>query len=192
MYTAFEVQTPIPKNPYPAIWQYMMSPTCMLRRYLPLLVSSAERNPYFRASCQLRPRYSTVNYRRAINDVMILEGGHKALKFNGLPLVRNKFLAPATIDMYDTSLFTIDQIDDWDWLDDGEHGILQRNAGYATYEGSIAKYCNLMCRLPAGIGRLSGITAPGNPMSVTVNNEITPSSSDNSGSGSGGSGSGQG
>ena len=99
---------------------------------------------------------------------------------------------PATIDMYDTSLFTIDQIDDWDWLDDGEHGILQRNAGYATYEGSIAKYCNLMCRLPAGIGRLSGITAPSNPMSVTVNNEITPSSPDNSGSGSGGSGSGQG
>lgn len=115
-----------------------------------------------------------MNYRRAINDVMILEGGHKALKFNGMPLVRNKFLAPASIDVYDTSLFTIDQIADWDWLDDGVHGILQRNARYATYEGSIAKYCNLMCRLPAGIGRLSGITEPSNPMSVTVNNEITP------------------
>ncbi len=114
-----------------------------------------------------------MNYRRAINDVMILEGGHKALKFNGMPLVRNKFLAPASIDLYDTSLFTIDQIADWDWLDDGVHGILQRNARYATYEGSIAKYCNLMCRLPAGIGRLSGITAPSNPMSVTVNNTIS-------------------
>lgn len=109
-----------------------------------------------------------MNYRRAINDVMILEGGHKALKFNGMPLVRNKFLAPASIDLYDTSLFTIDQIADWDWLDDGVHGILQRNARYATYEGSIAKYCNLMCRLPGGIGRLSGITAPSNPMNVTV------------------------
>ena len=116
-----------------------------------------------------------MNYRRAINDVMILEGGHKALKFNGMPLVRNKFLAPASIDLYDTSLFTIDQIADWDWLDDGVHGILQRNARYATYEGSIAKYCNLMCRLPAGIGRLTGITEPSNPMSVTVNNEIVTS-----------------
>jgi len=115
-----------------------------------------------------------MNYRRAINDVMILEGGHKALKFNGMPLVRNKFLAPASIDLYDTSLFTIDQIADWDWLDDGVHGILQRNARYATYEGSIAKYCNLMCRLPGGIGRLTGITAPANPMTVTVNNNITP------------------
>ena len=118
-----------------------------------------------------------MNYRRAINDVMILEGGHKALKFNGMPLVRNKFLAPASIDLYDTSLFTIDQIADWDWLDDGVHGILQRNARYATYEGSIAKYCNLMCRLPAGIGRLTGITQPSNPLSVTVNNEITTETS---------------
>ena len=110
-----------------------------------------------------------MNYRRSINDVMILEGGHKALKFNGMPLVRNKFLAPATIDLYDTTLFTIDQIADWDWLDDGVHGILQRNARYATYEGSIAKYCNLMCRLPGGIGRLTGITTPDNPVVATVN-----------------------
>ena len=120
-----------------------------------------------------------MNFRRAINDVMILEGGHKALKFNGMPLVRNKFLAPASIDLYDTSLFTIDQIADWDWLDDSVHGILQRNARYATYEGSIAKYCNLMCRLPAGIGRLTGISAPDNPVVATVNveNNIDASSS---------------
>lgn len=122
-----------------------------------------------------------MNYRRSINDVMILEGGHKALKFNGMPLVRNKFLQPATIDVYDTSLFTIDQIADWDWLDDGVHGILQRNARYATYEGSIAKYCDLMCRLPAGIGRLSGITQPSNPMTVTVNNSIDTTSATPSG-----------
>ncbi|PWL93750.1 MAG: hypothetical protein DBY08_04460 [Clostridiales bacterium] len=77
-----------------------------------------------------------------------------------MPLVRNKFLAADSIDLYDTSLFTIDQIADWEWLDDGVHGILQRNAGFATYEGSIAKYCNLMCRLPGGIGRLTGVSAP--------------------------------
>lgn len=101
-----------------------------------------------------------MNQRRAINDVMVLEGGHKALNFNGMPLVRNKFLAPATIDLYDTSLFTIDQIADWEWLDDNVHGILQRNARYPVYEGSIARYCDLMCRLPGGIGRLTGVTAP--------------------------------
>ena len=100
-----------------------------------------------------------MNTRRAINDVMILEGGHKALKFNGEALVRNKFLNDDTIDLYDTTLFTIDQIADWEWLDDGVHGILQRNARYPIYEGSIAKYCDLMCRLPGGLARLSGVTA---------------------------------
>lgn len=101
-----------------------------------------------------------MNERRAINDVMVLEGGHKALRFNGMPLVRNKFIAADTIDLYDTSLFTIDQIADWEWLDDNVHGILQRNARYPVYEGSIARYCDLMCRLPGGIGRLSGVGAP--------------------------------
>lgn len=100
-----------------------------------------------------------MNTRRAINDVMILEGGHKALKFNGEPLVRNKFLPSDAIDLYDTSLFTIDQIADWEWLDDNVHGILQRNARYPVYEGSIARYCDLMCRLPGGIARLTGVKA---------------------------------
>lgn len=100
-----------------------------------------------------------MNTRRAINDVMILEGGHKALKFNGEPLVRNKFLPSDAIDLYDTSLFTIDQIADWEWLDDNVHGILQRNARYPVYEGSIARYCDLMCRLPGGIARMTGVKA---------------------------------
>jgi hypothetical protein len=101
-----------------------------------------------------------LNARRAINDTIVLEGGFKALVFNGTPLCRTKYLEESTIDMYDTSLFTIDQIADWEWLDDDVHGILQRNARYATYEGSIAKYCDLMCGLPGGLVRLKGVTDP--------------------------------
>lgn len=101
-----------------------------------------------------------LNARRTINDTITLEGGFKALLFNGRPLTRNKFLNETTIDLYDTSLFTIDQIADWEWLDDDVHGILQRNARYATYEGSIAKYCDLMCRLPGGLARLNGVADP--------------------------------
>lgn len=101
-----------------------------------------------------------LNARRTINDTITLEGGFKALLFNGRPLTRNKFLDETTIDLYDTSLFSIDQIADWEWLDDDVHGILQRNARYATYEGSIAKYCDLMCRLPGGLARLNAVADP--------------------------------
>ena len=98
--------------------------------------------------------------RRTINDTMTLAGGHKALLFNGIPLTRSKFLADDCIDMYDTSVFSVDQIADWEWLDDDVHGILQRNARYPIYEGSIAKYCDLMCVLPGTLARLKGVTAP--------------------------------
>lgn len=101
-----------------------------------------------------------MNARRHINDTLTLAGGHTALLFNGRPLTRTKFLDDKTIDMYDTSLFTIDQIADWEWLDDDVHGILQRNARYSTYEGSIAKYCDLMCVLPGGLARLQGVSDP--------------------------------
>lgn len=101
-----------------------------------------------------------MNQRRSINDVMVLEGGHKALKFNGMPLTRNKFLPVDVIDLYDVSLFTIDQIADWEWIEGETRQILHQVPGKAVYTASIAKYCDMMCALPGGIARLSGVTAP--------------------------------
>lgn len=100
-----------------------------------------------------------MNARRAINDVMILEGGHKALKFNGIALTRNKFMPDAGIDFYDTSLFTIDQIADWEWIEGETKQILHQVAGKAVYTATIAKYCDMMCALPGGIARLTGVAA---------------------------------
>lgn len=114
-----------------------------------------------------------LNSRRAINDVMVLEGGHKALKFNGMPVVRNKFLPTDCIDLLDTSLFTIDQIADWDWIEGPTHGILNQKAGYPTYTATIAKYCDLMCALPGALARLTGVTAFDTP-AVDANAGDTP------------------
>lgn len=99
-----------------------------------------------------------MNTRRAINDVMVLEGGHKALKFNGIPLTRNKFMPVDTIDLYDTSLFTMDQIADWEWIEGETRQILHQVAGKAVYTASIAKYCDMVCALPGGLARLNGVT----------------------------------
>lgn len=101
-----------------------------------------------------------MNARRSINDTMVLEGGHKALMFNGIPLTRNKFMPLTTIDLYDTSLFTIDQIDDWQWIEGATKEILQQVAGYPKYAATVAKYCDLMCALPGGLARLGGVSDP--------------------------------
>jgi hypothetical protein len=100
-----------------------------------------------------------MNKRRAINDVMILEGGHKALKFNGMPLTRNKFMPDAGIDLYDTSLFTVDQIADWEWIEGETRQILHQVPGKPVYTASLTKYCDMMCVLPGGIARLTGVSA---------------------------------
>ncbi len=98
--------------------------------------------------------------RRAICDASVLEGGHKALLFNGIPLTRSKFMPAAAIDLYDTSLFTIDQVADWEWIEGETRQVLHQKTGYPTYTATVAKYCDLMCALPGGVARLNGVAAP--------------------------------
>lgn len=95
--------------------------------------------------------------RRRLSDVMTLDGGHKALSFNGIPLTRNKFMPDDAMDMYDTSLFTLDQVSDWEWIEGEAKQVLHQTPGKPVYTATIAKYCDLMCALPGGLARLSGI-----------------------------------
>lgn len=97
--------------------------------------------------------------RRAINDTLTLEGGHTLLKFNGKPVQRNPWIPLDAIDIMDTSIFSIDQIDDWAWIEGATRSILNQVAGTPTYTATIAKYCDLMCVLPGGMARLTGVTA---------------------------------
>ncbi len=100
-----------------------------------------------------------MNQRRRLSDVMVLDGGHKALSFNGVPLTRNKFMPDDAIDLYDTSLFTLDQVSDWEWIEGEARQVLHQVPGKPVYTATIAKYCDLMCALPGGLARLTGITA---------------------------------
>lgn len=112
--------------------------------------------------------------RRAICDASILEGGHKALMFNGIPLTRSKFMPAAAIDLYDTSLFTIDQVADWEWIEGETRQVLHQKPGYPTYTATVAKYCDLMCALPGGIARLNGVAAPAVKPVLIANAESQP------------------
>ena len=78
---------------------------------------------------------------------------------NGVPLTRNKFMPDDAMDMYDTSLFTIDQVSDWEWIEGEARQVLHQVPGKPVYTATIAKYCDLMCALPGGIARVSGVTA---------------------------------
>ena len=63
-------------------------------------------------------------YRRNI-DVQELAGGYKAISYNGIPLVADRFVADDTMYLLNTDDFTLHQLCDWKWLE-GENGnILQ-------------------------------------------------------------------
>lgn len=95
-------------------------------------------------------------YRRNI-DVTELEGGCKAISFNGIPVVSDRFIPDDTLYMLDSTKFTLHQLCDWEWIE-GENGkILQQKAGYPAYTATLVKYADLICSQPNGQAKFTGI-----------------------------------
>ncbi len=97
-------------------------------------------------------------YRRNI-DVTMLEGGYKAITFNGIPVVSDRFIPDDTLYMLDTSKFTLHQLCDWEWIE-GEGGkILRQKAGYPAYTATLVKYADLICEQPNGQAKFTNISS---------------------------------
>lgn len=96
-------------------------------------------------------------YKRNV-DVMSLEGGYKALSYNGIPIVSDRFCPAGTMYLLNTDDFTLHQLCDWKWLEGEDGKILKQNAGKPTYTATLVKYADLICAKPCGQAMLSGIT----------------------------------
>lgn len=96
-------------------------------------------------------------YKRNV-DVMNLEGGYKALSYNGIPIVSDRFCPAGTMYLLNTDDFTLHQLCDWKWLEGEDGKILKQNAGKPTYTATLVKYADLICSKPCGQAMLSGIT----------------------------------
>ncbi|MCL2433378.1 MAG: phage major capsid protein, partial [Clostridia bacterium] len=91
-------------------------------------------------------------------DVMNLQGGFKAISFAGIPIVADRFCPPGTMYLLDSSEFTLHQLCDWRWLEDGAGHILHQVSGTAKYTATLVKYAELMCDKPAAQACLRDIT----------------------------------
>lgn len=85
-----------------------------------------------------------------------LKGGWKAISYNGIPLVADKYLPNGTMDLLDLNDWAMYQMSDFEWMD-ADGAVLTRVANKAAYEATLYKYCDLGCQRPAGQARLSGI-----------------------------------
>ena len=88
---------------------------------------------------------------------MELNGGYKAISYNGIPVVADRFVEDGEMLFLNTKDFTLHQLCDWEWLQGDDGKILKQNSNYATYSATLVKYAELICDRPCAQARLKGI-----------------------------------
>lgn len=96
-------------------------------------------------------------YKRNV-DVLDLNGGYKALSYNGIPIVSDRFCPEGTMYLLNTDDFALHQLCDWKWLEGEDGRVIKQVAGKPVYKATLVKYADLICSRPCGQAMLSGIT----------------------------------
>ncbi len=91
-------------------------------------------------------------------DTTELAGGYKAITYNGIPIVVDRFCPAGTMYLLNTDDFALHQLCDWQWLEGDDGKVLKQLPGKPVYSATLVKYADLICSRPAGQGMLSGIT----------------------------------
>ncbi len=115
---------------------------------------------YIACSSKVRRMYQEYlgAFRRNV-DIMELQGGYKAITYNGIPVVADRFVEDDAMYLLNTDDFTLHQLCDWKWLEGEDGKILKQNAGYPTYSATLVKYAELVCDRPNGQAKITGITS---------------------------------
>jgi hypothetical protein len=91
-------------------------------------------------------------------DVMNLEGGYKAISYNGIPLISDRFADSGTMYLLNTADFHLHQLCDWRWLEGDDGRVIKQVANKPVYSATLVKYADLICDRPIGQAKISGIT----------------------------------
>ncbi len=90
-------------------------------------------------------------------ETMELAGGYRAVSFNGIPVVADRFCPAGTMYLLNTDDFCVHQLCDWQWLEGEDGKVLKQVAGKPVYTATLVKYAELICNRPCGQGALLGI-----------------------------------
>ncbi len=91
-------------------------------------------------------------------ETLELEGGFRALSFDGIPVVADRFCPEGTMYLLNTEDFGLHQLCDWQWLEGEDGTVLRQNGNKPTFTATLVKYAELLCYRPAGQAMLAGIT----------------------------------
>lgn len=90
--------------------------------------------------------------------MMELQGGYKAMSYNGIPIIADRFVENNTMYFLNTNDFVLNQLCDWQWLTGDDGSVLKQVAGKPVYTATLVKYAELMCTRPHAQGMLGGVS----------------------------------
>ncbi len=119
---------------------------------------SASTVDFIVCSAGVKRNYQTYvsSFRRNL-DVLDLAGGYKAISFNGIPLVSDRFVKPNTMYLLNTKEFALHQLCDWQWLEGEDGRVIKQTQNKPTYTATLVKYADIICNLPSGQAMIEGI-----------------------------------
>jgi hypothetical protein len=91
------------------------------------------------------------NSRRIVNTTDIA-AGFSSVVVNDIPVYAERYCPEDKIYFINTEDFSLNQLCDWEWLEDENGKILKQVAGKAAYSATLVKYAELICKRPCGQG----------------------------------------
>jgi hypothetical protein len=74
---------------------------------------------------------------------------------NYVSVFADKYCPEDTIYLLNTDDFSLNQLCDWEWLEDEGGKILRQVSGKAAYTATLVKYAELICKKPYGQAKLT-------------------------------------
>ncbi len=153
----------ISRSSYPALIPYMATCETLTENDIQKAIDRVEMGTGNKINLIL----CSAGVRRAIYDILskyrhtesvVLDGGFRAITFNGIPIVADRFCPKGTMYLLNTDDFALHQLCDWQWLEGEDGSILKQVQGKPVFSATLVKYAELMCYNPGGQAMISGIT----------------------------------
>lgn len=98
-----------------------------------------------------------LSYNRINMDFMNIDGGFKAISYNGIPLYSDRFAEDGSMYLLNTNDFKMHQLCDWRWIEGDSGNVIKQKLGTPTYTATLVKYADLICDRPCGQAKLYNI-----------------------------------
>lgn len=121
-------------------------------------ISSGSQPNFIVCSMGVRRRlYGLLSEGKVSTQTMELEGGFKAITYNGIPVVADRFCPKGAMYFLNTNDFALHQLCDWQWLSGEDGQVLKQIAGKPVYNATLVKYAELVCSRPYAQGAILNI-----------------------------------